>query len=127
MITDAQKAELKGKLEKEKTLLEEELSHLGARNPSNPSDWVAVKPEGDEFGADRTDNAGVIEDMHTRNASMNELEGRLNNVQRALDKFATGTYGICEMANTEIEIERLTANPAARTCKAHMSEEHTLP
>lgn len=126
MITDAQKTELKGKLEGEKAMLEEQLSHLGTRNPSNPQDWVAAKPEGDEFGADRTDNAGVIEDMHTRNASMNELEGRLNNVQRALDKFTTGTFGICEVTGTEIEIERLNANPAARTCKAHMSEEHSL-
>ncbi len=126
MITDAQKAELKGKLEKEKTLLEEELGHLGARNPSNPEDWVAAKPEGDEFGADRTDNAGVIEDMHTRNASMNELEGRLQNVLRALGKFDTGTYGICEITGTEIETDRLFANPAARTCKAHMTDEHTL-
>ena len=126
MITDAQKAELKGKLENEKTLLEEELGHLGARNPSNPTDWVANKPEGEEFGADRTDNAGVIEDMHTRNASLNELEGRLQNVLRALGKFDTGTYGVCEIAGTDIEVERLYANPAARTCKAHMAEESKL-
>jgi RNA polymerase-binding transcription factor DksA len=126
MITETQKAELEAKLQSEKTLLEEELGRLGTRNPSNPNDWIAAKPEGDEFGADRTDNAGVIEDMHTNNASMNELEGRLSNVDRALTKFGTGTYGVCEISGSEIEVERLYANPAARTCKAHMHEEHSL-
>lgn len=126
MITDTQKAELEAKLQGEKKLLEEELGRLGTRNPSNPGDWVAAKPAGDEFGADRTDNAGVIEDMHTNNASLNELEGRLTTVDRALGKFAAGTYGICEISGSEIEVERLYANPAARTCKAHMHEEHSL-
>lgn len=126
MITDTQKAELKAKLEGEKKLLEEELARLGTRNPSNPNDWVAAKPEGEEFGADRTDNAGLIEEMHSNNASMNELEGRYNNVVRALGKFDTNTYGECEISKSDIEVERLYANPAARTCKAHMQDEHAL-
>lgn len=126
MITDTQKMELKTKLEHEKQVLEEELGHLGTKNPDAPGDWMTAKPEGDEFGADRTDNAGVIEDMHTRNASMNELEGRYNNVTRALEKMTAGTYGTCELSGHDIEIDRLMANPAARTCKAHMSEEHSL-
>ena len=78
------------------------------------------KPEGDEFGADRNDNAEIIEEMHENNASLNELEGRLQNVLRALDKIAAGTYGTCEMSGHEIEADRLGANPAARTCKKHM-------
>jgi RNA polymerase-binding transcription factor DksA len=127
MLTDTQKNEFRAKLEAEQKLLEDELSHLGTRNPSNPDDWVQGKPAGDEFGADRTDNAGVIADMHEHNASMYELEGRLQSVKRALGKFSTNTYGVCEVSGHEIELDRLGANPAARTCKSHMSEEATLP
>ena len=108
------------KLEGEKQLLESELSKLGSRNPANPSDWVPSKREGDEFGADRNDNADVIEDMVDDNASMNELEGRLNMVIGALQKIDGGTFGICDVGGEEIEIERLNANPAAPTCMAHM-------
>lgn len=126
MLTDEHKALLKEKLERERDTLVEELERLGARNPANPSDWMAAKPAGDEFGADRTDNAAVIDDMHTNNASLNELEGRLHSVTRALEKFANGTFGICEISHAPIEPERLDANPAARTSIAHMRDEHLL-
>ncbi|MEK9177228.1 MAG: TraR/DksA C4-type zinc finger protein [Patescibacteria group bacterium] len=113
-------ADFKYRLEKEKELLETELRGLGARNPSNPSDWVPAKPEGDEFGADRNDNADIIENMQDDNASMNELEGRLNTVIGALGRMDKGSYGVCEACGDPIQPERLKANPAASTCIAHM-------
>lgn len=113
----------KQKLEKEKALLEGELRRLGARNPANPSDWVPAKaPDESEFGADRNDNADIIEDMHEDSASMNELEEQLNNVLLSLEKIEKGTYGLCEVSGEPIEKERLEANPSARTCVAHMNE-----
>ncbi len=126
MLTDTQKSVFKERLEKEKLLLEEELSRLGTKNPDTPGDWVTTKPSGEEFGADRTDNAGVIEEMHENNASMNELEGRYNTVVRTLEKFTANTFGVCEISGSEIEPDRLEANPAARTCKAHMADERML-
>jgi len=122
MISDNELQDFKHKLEKEKELLESELQTLGARNTANPSDWVPAKGKGEEFGADRNDNADIIEDMHDANASLNELEGRLNTVIMALEKIEKGTYGTCEISNEPIEKERLLANPAARTCMAHMNE-----
>jgi RNA polymerase-binding transcription factor DksA len=107
-------------LEKEETLLRDELSTLGTQNPANPTDWIPAKPEGDEFGADRNDNADIIEDMTDNNAALNKLEGRLNLVTKALGKIAAGTYGTCEVCGGEIELDRLNANPAAPTCKQHM-------
>ena len=112
----------KKQLEEEKALLEKELSALGTRNPSNPADWVPAKPADDAFGADRNDNADIIEDMQDDNASLNELEGRLNTVIQALEKMDAGTYGTCNVCGNEIESDRLNANPAAPTCKAHMNE-----
>ncbi len=113
-------AKFKKALEEEKALLETELSELGTRNPANPSDWVATKPAGDEFGPDRNDNADIIEDMEDNNATLNELEGRLNLVIKALEKIESGGYGVCEIGGEEIELDRLAANPAAPTCKKHM-------
>lgn len=113
-------AKLKKQLEEEKTLLETELASLGSRNPANPSDWMPAKPAGDEFGADRNDNADIIEDMQDDNASLNELEGRLNTVIAALEKIESNSYGTCTVCGNEIEEDRLNANPAAPTCKAHM-------
>lgn len=120
MITEEQKAELKVRLEKERDILQQELSSLGTQNPTNPKDWIIKKPTGDEFGADRNENADIIEGMQENNAALNELEGRLNNVMHALKKFDGETYGVCETEGEPIEFERLNANPAALTCMAHM-------
>jgi RNA polymerase-binding transcription factor DksA len=122
MITTEQKQEFKVRLEKERDLLQQELSTLGTQNPSNKNDWEVKKPEGEEFGADRNDNADIVEAMQENNAALNELEGRLNLVLEALAKFDAGTYGVCEVSGEPIEIERLNANPAARTCMQHMND-----
>ena len=121
MLSDAHKQEFKRRLADEKKLLEKELADLGVRNPSNPSDWIPAKSAGDEFGPDRNDNADIFEEMQDKNAALNELEGRLNTVIMALEKLENGTYGMCEVSGEDIEIERLKANPAARTCMAHMN------
>ncbi len=121
MLTDKELNDYRKKLEEEKDLLETELGELGKRNPSNQSDWVPAKADGEQFGADRNDNADIIEDMVDSNATLNELEGRLTTVVMALDKIKEGTFGLCEISGEAIENDRLQANPAARTCKAHMN------
>lgn len=120
MVSTEQIQGFKKVLEEEKKLLETELSELGSRRLSNPSDWIPSKPAGEEFGADMNDNADIIEEMQDNSASLNELEERLNSVVLALEKISEGTYGTCEVSGEMIEIDRLTANPAATTCKKHM-------
>lgn len=122
MLNEMQIDGFRKTLEKERTLLEAELKKLGVRNPSNPSDWMPAKQSGEEFGADRNDNADIFEDMQDDNASMNQLEGRLNQVIAALEKIDNGNFGVCEVSGEDIEMDRLSANPAARTCKAHMND-----
>jgi RNA polymerase-binding transcription factor DksA len=121
-MRDMQKDEIAGfkaRLEKEKAVLERELGELGTKSESG--DWVPKKPEDEAFGADRNDNADIIEGMQENNASLNELEGRLNLVIAALARIEAGTYGTCEACNEPIEPERLNANPAATTCMQHMN------
>jgi Tfp pilus assembly PilM family ATPase len=50
------------------------------------------------------------------------FEVGLQEVMTALTKIEEGTYGTCEVSGDEIETDRLEANPAARTCKAHMNQ-----
>ncbi len=107
--------------------VQEELSTLGIHNPENPQDWIATpEPEG-SGEADPNVAADRVEDWDERAATLAELERRYNDTRRALQKIDEGTYGICEVGEEEIEADRLSANPAARTCKAHLNEEATLP
>ncbi len=118
MLTKEHIEEFKIRLEKERAILQKELSSIGKQNPSNPDDWEPRAP-GEEFGADRNDNADIVEALHENNAAINELEIRLKNVSLALERIEKGTYGICEESGNPIELERLNANPAAITCIAH--------
>ena len=114
-------ATLKQKLEEEKALLQKELSGVGSPNPENPADWDA-KEEPHMEKADLNMSADIQEDMRERHAISDELEGRLKDVNLALQKMEQGTYGICEVDGEKIEDDRLEADPAARTCKKHIND-----
>lgn len=43
-------------------------------------------------------------------------QSKLNDINKALNKFKTGTYGKCEKCNKEIPLERLEAMPSAKLC-----------
>jgi RNA polymerase-binding transcription factor DksA len=111
----------KNKLEEEKTKLESELASVAQKNPDNPSDWQPISVGHDIAEADENLQADAVEAFEDNTAITNSLETRYNDVKRALDKIANGTYGICEISGEEIEADRLEANPAARTCKAHIN------
>ena len=115
------------KLEKERDLLEEELKTIGRINPSNPADWEAVPPDLNIQEPDRNERGDRIEEYEERTGILKELEIRYNNVKRALKKIDDEAYGICEIGKTQIEHDRLEANPAARTCKNHINDEADLP
>ncbi len=110
----------KTRLEEEKAKLEGELSSVGRRNPSNPDDWEAV-PQGTGQEPDPNDAADLIEDFEANTAILKELETRYNEVLAALTRIENGTYGVCGVSGEAIEEDRLNADPAARTCKAHIS------
>ena len=112
--------QFKQKLEEEKRLLEEELKDVGKPNPLNPSDWEA-KEEPNAEKADLNTQADVYEEIEERHAITDTLEARLQNVNAALARIGEGSYGVCEVCGERIEEDRLNANPAARTCKAHLN------
>lgn len=110
----------KNKLEMERQELEAELEKIGRKNPDNPSDWEATPPDRDASQADENTVADTISDFEDNNAIVNTLESRYKDVKSGLDKIKHGVYGICQVCKKEIEVDRLEANPAARTCKEHM-------
>lgn len=109
-------------LEAELEQLTTELASIGRINPANANDWEA---KADDLNVDRADEGEVaqaLESYDDNAGALSKLEVRLNDVKRALAKIANNSYGICEISNKPIEIERLEANPAARTCIEHMNE-----
>lgn len=109
-------------LEEEKRKLESELQTVGRRNPSNPADWEAVPEKMDIDRADESEVADAIESYEGNTAILKQLETRLGEVNSALQKIKTETYGVCEISGHPIETERLEANPAAQTCISHMND-----
>jgi RNA polymerase-binding transcription factor DksA len=110
----------KKNLEDEMGLVEKELSKIGRKNPDNKADWEAEPGDMNVDSADPNEVADNIEEFEGNTAVLKELEIRYNDVKDALQKIEDDKYGICEVSAEPIEEERLIANPAARTCKAHM-------
>lgn len=116
MNIDAMKERLLG----EKAVVEAELATVGRKNPQTPGDWVPTPGEQDSAATEPDEIADKIEDFEQNTAIVRELEIRLGDIDAALAKIDAGTYGTCEVDGSAIEEDRLDANPAARTCKAHM-------
>lgn len=113
-------AHFKERLEAEKLALEEQLQTVGRRNPSNPNDWEPV-PTDTNLESDPNDQADLIENYEENAAILKDLEIRYNNVLVAIAREAEGTYGVCSVCGEEVEEDRLEADPAAHTCKAHLN------
>lgn len=111
---------MKERLEKERTLVESELKTVGKKNPKLEGDWIATPGDMDASATEPDELADKIENFEENTAILKELEIRLGDINLAIEKIDKGTYGVCEECGAEIEIERLEANPSARTCKEHM-------
>lgn len=105
--------ELKALLLKEKEDLESNLSRIARPVDKKEGDY---ETKFEEIGTDKDDNATEV-DQYTGNVSVEtSLEKQLQDVLSALERIEKGTYGMCENCGKEIDIERLRANPSAKTC-----------
>ena len=112
----------KKRLEKEKTLVEEEIKTVGSSDPNNPKDFSATSNDMDIDRADENELADKMEELEDNKGILDSLEKQLSDINSALGKIDGGTYGICEISGEQIERERLEANPAARTCMKNVKE-----
>jgi len=105
--------ELKNILLKEKEELEKNLGKIARPIDKREGDY---ETSFEEIGTDKDDNATEV-DQYTQNLPVeNTLEKKLQDVLDALGRIEKGTYGKCENCEKNIPVERLRANPSARTC-----------
>ncbi len=115
------KQKIKEKLEKERDILLVELKDMGKLNPET-NEWEAVPEEMPYREVGQNDMADRFEDFEARSSMIRTLEPRLNNILKALKNLHKESFGRCETCKKDIEMARLEANPAARTCKKHLND-----
>lgn len=113
------KKKIKEKLEIERDVLLEELRDMGKLN-TETNEWEAIPEELDSPESDQNDMADRFEDFEAKSSMIKTLEPRLNNILKALKGLNKESFGKCEVCKKDIEMTRLEANPAARTCKEHL-------
>ncbi|NQV93265.1 TraR/DksA C4-type zinc finger protein [Candidatus Kaiserbacteria bacterium] len=100
-----------------------EMQKIARVNPdSEKEDWEAKGPDLNVLQADQNQRADVQREYELNNTLLKDIETRYNGVKEALVRIEDGTYGVCSVGGEQIELDRLEANPAATTCKAHLSE-----
>ncbi len=120
-IPQVELEELRTLLEVEKENLEEELAAHG-RVQTDTGDWQGASTGFDGPESDPNDVADQIEELATNVPLVEELEDRHIDVADAIEKMDEGVYGICEVCNEAIPLERLRALPSARTDIEHAEE-----
>ncbi len=115
------KKKIKEKLEKERDVLLAEMKDMGKLN-TETEEWEATPEEQTFPESDQNDMADRFEDFEARSSMMRTLEPRLNNILKALKSLNNDSFGKCKVCKKDIEMARLEANPAARTCKKHLEE-----
>jgi len=111
--------ELKEKLEKEKSQIEEELKKFAKKDEKLKGDWDTIFPrwDGTASGGGRLETAAdEVEEYSTLLSIEHSLELKLKNIDLALEKIEKGQYGRCEKCGKEIAEDRLKVSPEARFC-----------
>ncbi len=104
-------AELRTALLSRQADLQQQIAYL-RRNlsaPLDPLDNVEVDAPGDEG-----DSSVDLQDRDDTQNVLLDLQAQLTEVEHALTKFDTGTYGICERCGRPIPLARLRILPEAR-------------
>lgn len=115
MLTPTQKQELKKLLLDEKQRIENELHAFAVENPSAPGGHETVFLQ-KEKEINPEDQAGE-EELYLKMKSLEQVfEQRLEEINQALERLETDSFGYCQNCQKEIPWERLKLNPAATTC-----------
>lgn len=113
------KKKIKEKLEGERDMVLGQIRDIGKLNPET-NEWEAVPEERTSKESDQNDMADRFEDFEARSSMIKALESRLNNILGALKGLGKESFGKCKVCKKDIEMARMEANPAAKTCKKHL-------
>jgi RNA polymerase-binding transcription factor DksA len=95
----------------QRALLEEERARI-----TDQLEQMGHFGTGYSFDEGFADSGQVTAERGEVEALANTLVETLQEVEHALEKFDSGTYGTCENCGAEIPEARLEAKPAARLC-----------
>jgi DnaK suppressor protein len=109
-MSDVTLADRRASLERERDNLLSQLDALG----EGPGGGLA-------FDQNFADSSQVTAERGEVEALAGSLKESLAEVEHALAKFDTGSYGLCETCHQPIAPARLEAKPAARYCIEHAS------
>jgi len=101
---------LRAQLESEQKRYAEELAKLQTSASTSEE-----RREGSPFGK-REEEATETMELEKRLALENRVRQEMSGIERALEKFEKGTYGLCENCGQPIALERLEALPQAALC-----------
>jgi sigma-B regulation protein RsbU (phosphoserine phosphatase) len=75
------------------------------------------------IGEELTERRSRLEQALSSSPNDAELKGLLAKVDAAIERVNTGSYGLCEVCNKTIELDRLVADPLVSLCLDHMTAE----
>jgi len=110
-LTSEVLAELRAELERRSDLLKAEIA--SGRRAEGVGDTPEQNPATDLRG-DLGDESVELEAWDTGHQETLDLEAQRAEVGHAIEKFALGTYGICERCGRPIPLARLLVIPEAR-------------
>ncbi len=106
--------EVKEKLEKSKTSLEEMLKTFAKKDDIPKGDWDTVFPKTE--GSSMEEKADEVEEYSSLLPVEHALEIKLKNINDALKKIEEGAYGKCEKCEKDISHKKLSLTPETKLC-----------
>jgi DnaK suppressor protein len=119
-LTKAVLKELRGQLEASRAQLMRQLRllHVDEVEQGREDTSESRYEEVHDLGEDSAD----LEALERDAGNVAVVRAQLADVNRALDKFAAGTYGLCEQCGQPIPLARLRRVPSARFDAPHQAE-----
>jgi RNA polymerase-binding transcription factor len=108
-------AEIRKRLEAERVRLAELTGTLSVPNAESEGE---ATPELGDYDQHPADMASETFERAKDLSILIGMEAKIADVERALERLAAGSYGICEACGQPIGEARLEAWPAARFCRA---------
>ena len=105
MANDAPSVDLRALLEQERENLVVQLAELGVGEGASIT-----------YDSNFADSSQVTAERGEAEALAASLRDTLDEVEYAISKLASGSYGVCEGCDQIISAARLEAKPAARLC-----------
>jgi RNA polymerase-binding transcription factor len=112
-------AELRGKLEAMRDRLQARVT--AEQQGEGPLNTRVGDPDTDAPG-DSGDSSVDLEGWDVGQQVILDADEQLADIEHALEKFAAGTYGLCELCGKPIPVARLRVVPEARYDVAHQQE-----